>query len=191
MLIARVKSLARLKTLTDEIAACAPSTERSRSAIDRRDRAAWLDSRRAAAASCWSTTSERPAERIARGARRRAPVDVEPTRRGALLRARRRRVRPGDRQPRASTSFDGLRLCRQLRSLERTRHLPILVIVEPATTRACCEAWRSASTTISSRPVDAQRAARRACAPRFSASATPTTCATTSTRRWSWRSPTS
>ena len=45
--------------------------------------------------------------------------------------------------------FDALRLCVQIRSLERTRHLPILLIAECEDERACCAGSISASTTIS------------------------------------------
>ena len=44
--------------------------------------------------------------------------------------------------------YDGLRLCSQIRSLERTRNLPILRSPRPTTMRGWCAGSKSASTTI-------------------------------------------
>ena len=44
-------------------------------------------------------------------------------------------------------AFDGLRLCSQIRSHERTRNLPILLIADLEDRPRCCAASNSASTT--------------------------------------------
>ena len=45
------------------------------------------------------------------------------------------------------SSYDALRLCSQIRALERTRNLPILLSPTSRTASACCAGWSSASTT--------------------------------------------
>jgi two-component system cell cycle response regulator len=45
-------------------------------------------------------------------------------------------------------NFDGLRLCSQVRSLDRTRNVPILAIAEAEDNARWCAGSRSASTTI-------------------------------------------
>ena len=83
-----------------------------------------------AAASCSSTTAPVPMSASRRRCRREHQVDVETDpARGAVPR-RRGRLRPADRRRSACENFDGLRLCSQVRSLERTRHLPILAIAD-------------------------------------------------------------
>jgi len=58
-------------------------------------------------------------------------------------------------------SFDGLRLCSQLRSLERTRQIPILVIVDPDDTRKMLRALEMGVNDYLARPIDQQELAAR------------------------------
>lgn len=58
-------------------------------------------------------------------------------------------------------SFDGLRLCSQLRSLERTRQIPILVIVDPDDNRKMLRALEMGVNDYLSRPIDQQELAAR------------------------------
>lgn len=58
-------------------------------------------------------------------------------------------------------SFDGLRLCSQLRSLERTRQIPILVIVDPDDSRKMLRALEMGVNDYLSRPIDQQELAAR------------------------------
>jgi two-component system cell cycle response regulator len=126
-LITRVKSLARLKTLTDELrmraatsrdmgvgeAPSAAASERGRNG-----RILLVDDR--------ESSSERMREALAR----EHSVDIETDPHQALFRA----AEGGYELFVVSLSlqdYDGLRLCSQFRSLERLRQIPILVIVEP------------------------------------------------------------
>jgi len=58
-------------------------------------------------------------------------------------------------------SFDGLRLCSQLRTLERTRQIPILVIVDPDDTRKMLRALEMGVNDYLARPIDQQELAAR------------------------------
>ena len=84
---------------------------------------------------------------------------------------------------------DGLRLCSQVRSLERTRHLPIIVIVQPGEEARLLRALDMGVNDYLVRPSIATSCSP-ACARRSSASAIPTTCATGWTRASSSPSPT-
>ena len=53
-----------------------------------------------------------------------------------------------------SQKFDGVRLCAQLRSIEKTRHIPILVIVESDNTRRLMQALDVGCNDYLRRPVD-------------------------------------
>ncbi len=57
--------------------------------------------------------------------------------------------------------FDGLRICSQLRSLERTRQIPILAIVDPDDNRKMLRALEMGVNDYLSRPVDKQELAAR------------------------------
>jgi two-component system cell cycle response regulator len=126
-LIARVRSLTRLKMMTDELRLRAITTreigiespEREAIAEAGRDgRILLVDDRRSSY------------ERIATTLASEHRVDIETDPNGALL-----RVTGGQYEliivSLALQNFDGLRLCSQLRSLERTRSLPILAVCEP------------------------------------------------------------
>jgi two-component system cell cycle response regulator len=125
-LITRVKSLTRMKMLTDELRMRA-QTSREIGVTDgdaepnetgRGGRVLLVDDRRASF------------ERIATQLTAEHAVDVEPNPQDALFRAA-----EGDYDlmmvSLSLRDFDGLRLCSQVRSLDRTRALPILLIIEP------------------------------------------------------------
>jgi two-component system cell cycle response regulator len=126
-LITRVKNLARLKTLTDEMLMRASTEEQmgltatigiKLDQLGRGGRVLLVDDR------------ERSAERIVTALRDEHHVERESDPARALL-----RLPDGNFDLLiASLSLehaDGLRLCSQVRSLDRTRHLPILIIIEP------------------------------------------------------------
>lgn len=125
-LIARVRSLARLKVAVDELRARAASSARlgrsdpfaAASAADGlHGRVLLVDDRQSSS------------ERIVKSLRNRQTVEIETNPQDALFRAAEEAfdlviVSLG------LTNYDGLRLCSQLRSLERTRGLPLLVIAD-------------------------------------------------------------
>jgi two-component system cell cycle response regulator len=125
-LIARVRSLARLKMMTDELRMRAVTSQEIGIQDRENDAAAdsgkkghilVVDNRRASS------------ERIASMLQGEHVVDVEPDPSGALFHAAEGNY---DLVIVSLTleNFDGLRLCSQLRSLERTRNVPILAIAE-------------------------------------------------------------
>src|SRR5437764_10051525 len=86
-------------------------------------------------------------------------------------------------------NFDGLRLCSQARSLERTRHVPFWPSLMPITTRGCCAASRSASMItccVQSTGTNYWRGHER----KSANVATPTICATMCRILLRWRLPT-
>jgi two-component system, cell cycle response regulator len=129
-LLARVKSLTRLKLMTDELRMRAlsgreialPTPLGNFEALDG-------DGGRIL------VVDDRPAsqDRIRSALEQRHTVDVEPSPQEALF-----RVAETDYDliivSLGFTDFDGLRLCSQIRSLERTRNLPILLVTEPEDT---------------------------------------------------------
>jgi two-component system cell cycle response regulator len=58
-------------------------------------------------------------------------------------------------------SFDGLRLCSQFRSIERTRQIPILAIVDPDDSRKMLRALEMGVNDYLTRPIDRQELAAR------------------------------
>lgn len=124
-LIARVRSLARIKLMLDELRARADSSanlglsERSVGALDAGEngRILLVEDRASSA------------ERITSALRGLHEIDVQADPQEALFRAA-----EGDYDMLAISlnleDFDALRLCSQIRSLERTRALPILLIAE-------------------------------------------------------------
>ncbi len=126
-LITRVRSLVRLKQLTDELRLRAETSRamgvgghgRSGAEIDGRNgRILLVDDRRSSY------------ERLLAAMRGVHRVDVETNPPDALIRA----ANEGYDLIIVSldlADFDGLRLCSQLRSIERLRQLPILVMVDP------------------------------------------------------------
>ena len=126
-LISRVRSLARLKMVTDELRMRAITSREiglqnpEREAIaeaGRNGRILVVDDR--------PSSSERIAGILA--AEHDVEVEAEPG--DALF-----RIAEADYEliivSLSLTDFDGLRLCSQIRSLERTRHAPILLVAEP------------------------------------------------------------
>jgi two-component system cell cycle response regulator len=126
-LISRVRSLARLKMVTDELRMRAQTTKEI--GIQSAERDAITDTGRNGKI---LIVDDRPSsyERIARTLSDEQTVDVQSDPKEALFRAA-----EGDYDlmivSLGLTDFDGLRLCSQVRSLERTRGLPILAIAEP------------------------------------------------------------
>ncbi len=125
-LIARVRSLARLKMVIDELRMRAATTREI--GIRSPDRDAVTDSGRGGRV---LIVDDRPGsyERVAAMLGEEHEVDIEPNPSQALFRA------DGNYDllivSLSLENFDGLRLCSQVRSLDRTRNLPILAITEP------------------------------------------------------------
>ena len=125
-LIARVKSLSRLKVTLDELRSRAAASAR----LGRSDpfvNASAADGHHGRVL----VVDDRPAssDRIIASLRGNQTVDVETNPQEALFRAA---EQPYDLiiVSLGLTNYDGLRLCSQLRSLERTRALPILTIAD-------------------------------------------------------------
>jgi two-component system, cell cycle response regulator len=126
-LIAGVRSLARLKMITDELRMRAVTSREI--GMESPDREAVSDTGRGGRV---LIVDDRPAshERIAAMLAEEQSVDVEADPSEALFRAA-----DGDYDllivSLGLENFDALRLCSQIRSLDRTRNMPILAITEP------------------------------------------------------------
>ena len=126
-LIARVRSLARLKMVTDELRMRALTSHEI--GIQSPERDAVADTGRGGRV---LIVDDRPAshERIAATLAAEHSVDVEPDPQQALFHAA-----DGNYDllivSLGLENFDALRLCSQIRSLDRTRNLPILAVAEP------------------------------------------------------------
>jgi two-component system, cell cycle response regulator len=126
-LIARVRSLSRLKMITDELRMRAVTSREI--GIESPEREAVADTGRSGRV---LIVDDRAAshERIAAMLAEEQSVDVEPDPSEALFRAA-----DGNYDllivSLGLENFDALRLCSQLRSLDRTRNIPILAITEP------------------------------------------------------------
>jgi two-component system cell cycle response regulator len=126
-LITRVKNLARLKLLTDEMLMRASTEEQMgfTAAMEAKLEEAGRDGR-----IMLVDDRERSAERIVRALEEEQFVEREADPACALL-----HVPDGNFDLMIVSldleNADGLRLCSQVRSLDRTRHLPIMLIVEP------------------------------------------------------------
>ena len=126
-LIARVRSLARLKMITDELRMRAVTSREI--GMESPEREAVSDTGRSG---CVLIVDDRPAshERIAAMLAEEQSVDVEVDPSEALFRAA-----DGNYDllivSLGLENFDALRLCSQIRSLDRTRNMPILAITEP------------------------------------------------------------
>ena len=127
VLIARVRSLTRLKMMTDELRMRAITSLEIGMQAPERERGGRHRAR--AAASCWSTTGRRPTSGWRRCSATEHTVDVETNPAEALFHAA-----DGNYDllivSLGLENFDGLRLCSQARSLERTRQVPILAIAD-------------------------------------------------------------
>jgi two-component system, cell cycle response regulator len=127
-LVTRVKNLARLKVLSDEMLMRASTTQQMGMGG-----AHTLDWQAAGDGGQIMVVEDhaRSAQRIAETLRSAHTVTVESDPQAALLKLA---EQPVDVLV-VSLSLakaDGLRLCSQVRSLERTRHLPVLIVVEPS-----------------------------------------------------------
>ena len=126
-LITRVRSLARLKVLADELMMRASTTEDFN--VHCRSSAAWLG---VGAHGHILLVEDHPraARRIVEGLANAHTVDVEHDPQAALLHLAEENF---DLLivSLSLTGADGLRLCSQVRSLDRTRHLPIIMLVDP------------------------------------------------------------
>ncbi len=126
-LIARVRSLARLKMVTDELRMRAVTSREI--GIELPEREAVTDTGRGGRV---LIVDDRPAsyERVAATLASEQSVEIETDPNEALFRAA-----DGNYDVLIVSlglqSFDALRLCSQIRSLDRTRNLPILAIAEP------------------------------------------------------------
>ena len=127
-LVTRVKNLARLKVLSDEMLMRASTTQQ----MGMGDAPA-LDWQAAGEGGQIMVVEDHPrsAQRIAETLRSAHTVTVEGDPQAALLKLA---EQPVDVLvvSLSLANADGLRLCSQVRSLERTRHLPVLIIVEPS-----------------------------------------------------------
>ncbi|WP_321339913.1 PleD family two-component system response regulator [Breoghania sp.] len=149
-LIARVKNLVRLKRAADELRMRA-LTNREMGFDEMED---VEDSFRASAGRALLVDDRRSSyERIAAGLAREIDVTVEPHPEDALF-----RIADGDFDlvmiSLSLEEFDSLRLCSQLRSLERTRSLPILLVVEPEDDRRLVRGLEIGVNDYIERPVD-------------------------------------
>ncbi len=126
-LITRVKNLARLKTLNDEMVMRATTGEQLGLASREEMRLATADHR---GKLLLVDDRERSARRLVEALAEEHEAEIEADPQNALFRL----PDGGFDVLMVSLSLDqadGLRLCSQVRSLERTRHMPIIIMVEP------------------------------------------------------------
>jgi two-component system cell cycle response regulator len=127
-LVTRVKNLARLKVLSDEMLMRASTTQQMGMA-----NATPIDWQAAGEGGQVLIVDDHPrsAQRIADTLRHQHTVTIEADPQAALLKLA---EEPFDVLvvSLSMANSDGLRLCSQVRSVERTRHLPILIVVEPS-----------------------------------------------------------
>ena len=157
-LITRVKNLARLKVLNDEMIVRAATTQQM--------------GMPASAAINWSEAGAngrillvddhpRSARRVADALLTAHKVDVEPDPQAALM-----RLSENDYDcmfiSLSMTSADGLRLCSQVRSLDRTRHLPLVIMVEPGDDARLLRGLDMGVNDYIVRPIDANEVLARA-----------------------------
>lgn len=126
-LITRVKNLARVKLLTDEMLMRASTEEQMGFAVAMGPR---FEKAGRGGRILLVEDRDRSAERMIKTLETEQHVEREPDSARALL-----TVPEGDYDLMIVSlnleNADGLRLCSQVRSLDRTRHLPIMIIVEP------------------------------------------------------------
>lgn len=156
-LLSRVKSLVRLKTLTDELRLRA-STTRS-IGLDEllKDHAASADEKpRLLLVDAKQASAERFARTLGGEFRLEHAWDAHS---GLMLAAEKNPdcviVTTGDAQ------FDPLRICSQLRSMDRTRFLPILLVAEPGEDERVMRALDLGVNDYMVRPVDPQELTAR------------------------------
>ena len=86
-------------------------------------------------------------------------------------------------------NFDGLRLCSQVRSLERTRNVPILALAGAGDNTRLARGLEIGVNDFLFRPLDRNELLAR-CARKYVKSAIPNDCATMCRAQSRWRSPT-
>jgi two-component system, cell cycle response regulator len=149
-LISRVRSLARLKMLTDELRMRAVTSKEI--GLQSPEREAVLDTGRGGRV---LIVDDRPSsyERIVTTLSAEHSVDVEPNPNEALFRSA-----EGNYDLVLVSlnlqEFDGLRLCSQIRSLERTRNLPILALAESDSTAKLARGLEIGVNDYLVRPID-------------------------------------
>jgi two-component system cell cycle response regulator len=149
-LISRVRSLARLKMVTDELRMRAVTSKEI--GLQSPEREAVLDTGRSGRV---LIVDDRPSsyERIVTTLSAEHTVDVEPNPNEALFRSA-----EGNYDLVLVSlnlqEFDGLRLCSQIRSLERTRNLPILALAESDSTAKLARGLEIGVNDYLVRPID-------------------------------------
>jgi two-component system cell cycle response regulator len=149
-LISRVRSLARLKMVTDELRMRAVTSKEI--GLQSPEREAVLDTGRGGHV---LIVDDRPSsyERIVTTLSAEHTVDVEPNPNEALFRSA-----EGNYDLVLVSlnlqEFDGLRLCSQIRSLERTRNLPILALAESDSTAKLVRGLEIGVNDYLVRPID-------------------------------------
>jgi two-component system cell cycle response regulator len=149
-LIARVRSLSRLKMMTDELRMRAATSRDI--GIESAEREAVTDTGRGGRV---LIVDDRPAsrERTAAALSAEHEVDVEANPAEALFRAT-----DGNYDlvivSLSLEDFDGLRLCSQIRSLDRTRNIPILALTEPESGARTLRALEIGVNDYLMRPID-------------------------------------
>jgi two-component system cell cycle response regulator len=149
-LISRVRSLARLKMVTDELRMRAVTSKEI--GLQSPEREAVLDTGRGGRV---LIVDDRPSsyERIVTTLSAEHTVDVEPNPNEALFRSA-----EGNYDLVLVSlnlqEFDGLRLCSQIRSLERTRNLPILALAESDSTAKLARGLEIGVNDYLVRPID-------------------------------------
>jgi two-component system, cell cycle response regulator len=149
-LISRVRSLARLKMVTDELRMRAVTSREI--GLQNPDREAMLDTGRGGRV---LIVDDRPIsyERIVKTLSTEHTVDVEINPNEALFRSA-----EGNYDLVVVSlnlqEFDGLRLCSQIRSLERTRNLPILALAESDNTAKLARGLEIGVNDYLVRPID-------------------------------------
>jgi two-component system cell cycle response regulator len=156
-LITRVKSLVRLKLLTDELHLRATQ---GRMGLD--ERISFTDLTKGEPGRVLIVDDRRSSyERIAHSLGQENTVDVETVPQEALFRAA-----EGNYDlvlvSISLTDYDALRLCSQLRSLERTRMLPILLVTEPEDNARLLRGLDLGVNDYLVRPIDKQELLARA-----------------------------
>ena len=155
VLFARVRSLTRLKLVMDELREREESGRRLGVATDGAGRLRGSGGRVLIV-----DDNPRQAEKIAEELGREHRPTIETDAAAALLASR----GPLDLMivNIAADSFDGLRLVAQVRSVETTRHLPILAVVDSSERPRLVKALELGVNDILSRPVDPEELAARA-----------------------------
>jgi two-component system cell cycle response regulator len=147
-LITRVRNLVRLKTLNDQMmlrmAADAPSAVLADTLVGESSEAGRI---------LMVEDRARSAQRVASTLGKRHVVDLDSDLQSAM-----QKLSTGEYDlvivSLGLLSADGLRLCGQVRSLERTRHLPIIVIVEPGDEARLLRSLDMGVNDYVTRPVD-------------------------------------